>query len=156
MQPRILFVFIIVLGLYVMSKTKTATKWALSARSETRMIGVHDDLKNVVRLALKYSPHDFGITSGKRSASEQYQLYLDNKSNCDGHNKPSRHQSGHAIDFVAYDENGRVTWDMKYYKAISDAFKRAAKELNVAIVWGGDWTSLKDGPHIELHRAVYV
>lgn len=139
-----------------MSRTKTASKWVLSARSETRMIGVHEDLKKVVRLALSYSPHDFGITSGKRTAKEQLALYRDGKSNCDGYVVFSRHQSGHAIDFVAYDENGRVTWDMKYYKAIADAFKRAANELDVPIVWGGDWTSIKDGPHIELNKAVYA
>ncbi|MEZ8481981.1 M15 family metallopeptidase, partial [Vibrio splendidus] len=55
-----------------------------------------------------------------------------------------------------YDENNKVTWDFKYYDAISKAFKQAARELNVAIVWGGDWKSLKDGPHIELSRRVYT
>jgi peptidoglycan L-alanyl-D-glutamate endopeptidase CwlK len=26
----------------------------------------------------------------------------------------------------------------------------AAKDLNVPLEWGGDWTSLKDGPHFQL------
>ncbi|MEZ8138652.1 M15 family metallopeptidase, partial [Vibrio splendidus] len=30
-----------------------------------------------------------------------------------------------------------------------------ADELGIPIVWGGDWVSFKDGPHIELDRAHY-
>jgi peptidoglycan L-alanyl-D-glutamate endopeptidase CwlK len=33
--------------------------------------------------------------------------------------------------------------------------KTAAAELGVAIVWGGDWKSFKDGPHFELDKKVY-
>jgi peptidoglycan L-alanyl-D-glutamate endopeptidase CwlK len=33
--------------------------------------------------------------------------------------------------------------------------KAAAKEHGVAIVWGGDWRTFKDGPHFELDRGVY-
>ncbi|MDG3088108.1 M15 family metallopeptidase [Vibrio hannami] len=130
--------------------------WVLSPRSESRMVGVKDELKQVVRLALKYSPYDFGITSGMRTAAQQYQLFVSGKSNCDGTNIISRHQTGHAIDFVVYDENGQVTWDMAYYKAVSDAFKRAAKELDIQITWGGDWATLQDGPHVELKQGVYA
>ncbi|CAK1691465.1 hypothetical protein VCRA2119O147_7240001 [Vibrio crassostreae] len=39
---------------------------------------------------------------------------------------------------------------------MSWAFKQAAKELNVPIVWGGDWVSFKDGPHVELDKRVYA
>jgi peptidoglycan L-alanyl-D-glutamate endopeptidase CwlK len=28
--------------------------------------------------------------------------------------------------------------------------KVAARELSVAIVWGGDWKTFPDGPHFEL------
>jgi peptidoglycan L-alanyl-D-glutamate endopeptidase CwlK len=38
---------------------------------------------------------------------------------------------------------------------VADAFKRAANELGVPIVWGGDWPKFRDGPHIELNRAKY-
>ena len=108
------------------------------------------------------------ITSGQRCTCSR-RLFIENSANGDAilekliaatkHIKVAdsfRHQSGHAIDFVAYDENNKVTWDFKYYAAISRAFKQAARELNVAIVWGGDWKSLKDGPHIELSRRVYT
>jgi peptidoglycan L-alanyl-D-glutamate endopeptidase CwlK len=38
---------------------------------------------------------------------------------------------------------------------VADAFKKAAQELKVPIVWGGDWRTFKDGPHIELDRKSY-
>ncbi|HFJ9590632.1 TPA: M15 family metallopeptidase [Escherichia coli] len=31
-------------------------------------------------------------------------------------------------------------------------FKQAATELGTAIEWGGDWKTLKDGPHFQLKR----
>jgi peptidoglycan L-alanyl-D-glutamate endopeptidase CwlK len=33
--------------------------------------------------------------------------------------------------------------------------KAAAEKEDVALDWGGDWTSFKDGPHFELDRKVY-
>ena len=38
------------------------------------------------------------------------------------------------------------------YSAIS---LEHVKELNIPIVWGGDWKTFKDGPHFELDRNVY-
>lgn len=139
-----------------MSKNKTVNSWVLSARSEARMLGVHDDLKKVVRRALELSEYDFGITSGVRSANEQNALYKKGASTLDGYSKLSRHQTGHAIDFMAYDEDGGGTWEMKYYEDVSDAFKEASKELGIPIVWGGDWKSFQDGPHVELDRRYYA
>jgi peptidoglycan L-alanyl-D-glutamate endopeptidase CwlK len=66
----------------------------------------------------------------------------------------SRHITGHAIDFVAL-PNGAVSWDFPLYTQISQAFKKAAAEVGVPIVWGGDWKSFRDGPHIELNRKYY-
>lgn len=87
--------------------SKNCSGFALSVRSETKLIGVHHDLKNVVRRALELSPFDFGITSGKRSAEEQYELFRQKASQLDGYSRISRHQTGHAIDYVVYDEDGR-------------------------------------------------
>jgi peptidoglycan L-alanyl-D-glutamate endopeptidase CwlK len=40
-------------------------------------------------------------------------------------------------------------------RKIADAFKAAGKELKIPIVWGGDWKSFVDMPHVELDRRVY-
>jgi peptidoglycan L-alanyl-D-glutamate endopeptidase CwlK len=33
--------------------------------------------------------------------------------------------------------------------------KAAAAEEGVALVWGGDWKTFRDGPHFELSRTRY-
>ncbi|CAM2985476.1 M15 family metallopeptidase [Vibrio neptunius] len=148
-----------VIGALIIMNTKTVTeavsKWSLSTRSQARMVGIHRDLKAVVKRAIELSPFDFGITCGLRTAEQQNALFKKGASQLDGYSKISRHQTGHAVDFVVYDENGKVTWGFSYYEQVSWAFKQAARELGVSIVWGGDWTSFKDGPHVELNRAVY-
>ncbi len=90
-----------------------------------------------------------------RTAHEQNALFNKGACQLDGYARKSRHQTGHAIDFVVYDENNEVTWGFSYYEQVSWAFKQASLELGVPIIWGGDWTSLKDGPHIELDRRHY-
>lgn len=62
----------------------------------------------------------------------------------------SKHLVGLAVDLVAYDENGHVTWDMHYYRKINMSMQQAAEELGVTITWGGDWISFQDGPHWQL------
>jgi peptidoglycan L-alanyl-D-glutamate endopeptidase CwlK len=124
--------------------------YALGSRSRARLNGVHPDLVRVVELALTYSPHDFTITEGLRSVARQRELKAAGASQT----MNSRHITGHAIDFAVL-VGGKVRWDWPLYGQVADAFKRAAKELNVPIIWGGDWTSLRDGPHIELDRRKY-
>jgi peptidoglycan L-alanyl-D-glutamate endopeptidase CwlK len=124
--------------------------YVLGARSRARLQGVHPDLVRVVELALTYSPHDFTITEGLRSVARQRELKAAGASQT----MNSRHITGHAIDFAVL-VGGKVRWDWPLYGPVADAFKRAAKELKVPIVWGGDWVSLRDGPHIELRRKEY-
>ena len=62
----------------------------------------------------------------------------------------SRHLTGHAIDIAAW-VNG-VRWDWPLYEELSKTFKRVATQLDIPIVWGGDWVSFRDGPHYELDR----
>ena len=124
--------------------------FVLGSRSRARLNGVHPDLVRVVELALTYSPHDFTITEGLRSVARQRELKAAGASQT----MNSRHITGHAIDFAVL-IGGKVRWDWPLYGQVAEAFKRAAKELNVPIIWGGDWRSLRDGPHIELQRQKY-
>ncbi len=124
--------------------------FVLGSRSRARLTGVHPDLVRVVELALTYSPHDFTITEGLRSVARQRELKAAGASQT----MNSRHITGHAIDFAVL-IGGKVRWDWPLYGQVAEAFKRAAKELNVPIIWGGDWRSLRDGPHIELQRQKY-
>lgn len=122
----------------------------LSTTSRRKMDGVHPDLVRVVERAIQLTPIDFKITEGLRTAKRQASLVSAGASRT----LKSRHLTGHAVDICAL-VGGQVRWDWPLYPRIADAFKKAAKELDVEIVWGGDWPTLRDGPHFELSRKVY-
>lgn len=122
----------------------------LSFRSRTRLKGVHPALAGVVEAAVVRCPVDFIITEGVRSPERQAALVKAGASRT----MNSRHLTGHAVDVAAVVE-GRVRWDWPLYARIAEAFKATALERKTPIVWGGDWKSLRDGPHFELDRKAY-
>lgn len=124
--------------------------YKLGVRSRLRLRGVHPDLVKVVERAITYSPHDFTITEGLRTKARQKELVAAGASKT----MNSRHITGHAIDFAVL-VGGKVRWDWQLYPPVADAFKRAANDLGVKIIWGGDWPRFRDGPHIELNRVAY-
>lgn len=126
------------------------SNFKFSQRSENNLKGVNQDLVKIVRRALQLSPVDFGITEGLRTVERQRQLVAAGKSQT----MNSRHISGHAVDVFAYPTSAG-SWEWKYYEQIATAFKQAAKELNIPVEWGGDWKTLKDGPHFQLPHAKY-
>ena len=120
----------------------------LSQRSMSNLNGVHPRLVALVREALALSPVDFMITEGLRSPERQASLVRAGASRT----LNSRHLTGHAVDVAAL-VDGQVRWDWPLYSRIARAFKAAAARQDTAIVWGGDWAKLRDGPHFELDRA---
>lgn len=126
------------------------SNFKFSQRSENNLKDVNADLVKIVRRALQLSPVDFGITEGLRTVERQRQLVAAGKSQT----MNSRHISGHAVDVFAY-PTASGSWEWKYYEQIATAFKQAAKELNIPVEWGGDWKTLKDGPHFQLPHAAY-
>jgi len=119
--------------------------YKLSQKSLDKLKGVDNDLVAVVKRAIELTEIDFGITEGVRDIERQRQLVNDKKSQT----LKSKHLIGRAVDVVAY-VDGKVSWDKEHYHTIAKAFKQAAKELNVAIRWGGDFKSFFDGLHFEL------
>ena len=124
--------------------------YVLGTVSKNNLKGVHPDLVKVVEKAITLTEIDFRVTEGLRSKTRQIELV--NKGASKTLN--SRHITGHAVDVVAL-IGGSVRWDWPLYDKIAKAFKQAAQELNIPIVWGGDWKNFKDGPHFELDRNVY-
>lgn len=122
----------------------------LSERSIKRLVGVHPRLVAVTREATALSPVDFMVTEGLRTPERQAALVRAGASRT----RRSRHLTGHAVDVAAL-VDGQVRWDWPLYPRIAAAFKAAAMRQGTAIVWGGDWTHLKDGPHFELARTVF-
>lgn len=117
----------------------------LSQKSLDRLSGVHPDLVAVVKRAIEITEVDFAVLEGVRSKARQEQLIKAGASQT----MRSRHLTGHAVDLGAY-VGGSVRWDWPLYDKIALAMKAAALELQVAIEWGGDWKSFKDGPHFQL------
>lgn len=122
----------------------------LDTVSERRLVGVHRDLVDVVRRAAALCEVPFRVTEGVRSPQRQEQLVKAGASRT----MNSRHLTGHAVDVCAMID-GKPRWDWPLYGKIAVAFKEAAAELGVPIVWGGDWKSFRDGPHFELRRKEY-
>ena len=126
---------------------------SFSKRSLLNLEGVHDDLKAVCEKAIELSGDygvDFIITDGHRTMEEQIAFVSQGKSRT----LKSRHLGGMAVDFVAL-VAGRVTYDVSAMTQVAECFKRAAAKLRIPIVWGGDWKSFKDTPHIELSKERY-
>ena len=117
----------------------------LNARSLKLLQGVHPDLRKVVMQCAKTSGMDFIITEGRRTLERQKQLRAAGASQT----LRSRHLTGHAVD-LAVKVGGKVRWDWPLYANLAKEMKAAAKQVGISIEWGGDWKSLKDGPHYQL------
>lgn len=129
---------------------------ALLPRDRERLAGVHPDLVRVVEHARRAAP--FIVTEGLRSRERQARLVAIGASRT----LDSRHLTGHAVDLAYWldngdgvPEHGEIRWDWPLYRGLAPAMKAVAAELRVAILWGGDWPTFRDGPHFELDRGVY-
>lgn len=98
----------------------------------------------------------FTITEGLRTKERQAKLVEAGASKT----MNSRHLTGHAVDVAAmidFDGDGDldIRWDWPLYFRIAGHMKDAAFALKIPLTWGGDWSSLKDGPHFELPHREY-
>jgi len=121
-----------------------------SQRSLNNLKGIHPDLRRVIDRALQDSPLDFVVIEGLRSEERQRQLVASGASRT----MNSRHLTGHAVDLMPIGPNGPA-FDWPLYDQLGPAVKLAADKLGIALDWGGDWKSFRDGPHFELDRAAY-
>ena len=117
----------------------------LSNKSLEKLKGVNSSLVNVIKRAIEITTIDFVVIEGMRTIERQKELVKTKKSQT----MRSKHLLGRAIDIGAI-VNGIISWDNKYYSEIAKAMKQAAKELGVAIEWGGDWKTLVDAVHFQL------
>jgi peptidoglycan L-alanyl-D-glutamate endopeptidase CwlK len=121
--------------------------YRLSKKSLDRLAGIKEPLQALAKASIVDSPYDFSITCGLRTIEEQKVLVATGKSRT----MKSRHLTGNAFDIAVF-VDGKITWDLKYYKAVATHIKKVAAKLGIKIVWGGDWKSFIDGPHFELSK----
>lgn len=117
--------------------------------------GIHPVLKETAIEIIKRAYKEdicVQITSGYRSFAEQTKLY--NQGRVDK-SQPivtnakagqSNHNYGLAIDYVLLTSDGsRAIW------TVTENWKRVAKiGKDLGCLWGGDWKSFKDYPHLEM------
>jgi peptidoglycan LD-endopeptidase CwlK len=125
----------------------------LSKRSKSALLGVKPQLVAVVelahaKLALRDDGLSFEVTEGLRDVARQQRLVAAGASRT----LKSKHLTGDAVDLAAT-LDGKVHWDWPLYHRLAKAMKSAATELGVSIVWGGDWTNFRDGPHFEVAQS---
>lgn len=123
-----------------------------SKRSKNNLFGVNDKLVMLVGYALAISEQDFFVNEGLRSTETQQDYFKKGVTQRDGIIKKSEHQLGRAIDvyytgWTNKDDINDIRWNKIY-----DAFKTASKMLNINIVFGAEWKSFVDKPHIELAK----
>jgi peptidoglycan LD-endopeptidase CwlK len=106
-----------------------------------------------VLAACRAAGADFWATSGYRSAAEQDALYAQGRTKPGGivtnsQGFQSAHNFGIAIDFTRDKDTGtkglQPTWDAPEY----DLLGKEATARGLA--WGGNFTKLKDRPHVQL------
>lgn len=130
----------------------------LSNRSMSNMTGLHPDLIVLAKEAINITPYDFGINHTTiRTKDEQEQFLADG----DSTTMNSRHVPENnecllscALDFNVY-VNGRITWNIKYFRKVAQAFVTTAIKYGIQIELGILWMKPVDGPHVQLNREQY-
>lgn len=129
------------------------SKFQLSQRSLARLEGVHPQLVEIVKLAIRRTPVDFIVVEGLRTPERQRELVVKGASQTQN-SLHLRQQDGygHAVDLAPL-INGVIPWDdWAKFRGLADVVKICAAELATPVEWGGDWKTLKDGPHFQLPR----
>ena len=127
----------------------------LSSKSKKQLIGVHPDLVDVVKRAIKLTPYDFGVSEGLRTEETQTEYYKTGKSTTmNSMHLPQQDGYSHAVDLFIF-VNGKVSWEHKHFRKVVQAMMTAAIELGVQIEAGALWRDFLDSPHFELSRKYY-
>ena len=85
------------------------------------------------------------ITEGVRTADRQKRLLEQGRSMT----LNSYHLKGLAVD-VAILHRGKAIWDFREFERFNEYVQEAAGKIGAHVTWGGEWETLKDGPHFQL------
>ena len=131
--------------------------FTLLSRSEKNMgSGMDPKVKALALELVKRAYHEginVQITEGFRTYARQNQLYAQGRTtpgNIVTHARggSSIHNFGLAIDYVLVSEDGsRAIWTVtKEWRRVAEIGK------SLGFQWGGDWTSFRDYPHLDMQR----
>jgi peptidoglycan LD-endopeptidase CwlK len=109
----------------------------------------------IVQRAAEMGTVPFTVLEGLRTIERQRELYAAKATKTlNSRHIKAANGFGHAVDLAPL-LNGKITWDWPLYHQLAKVVKAAAKAEKVALEWGGDWKTFKDGPHWQLPWAQY-
>lgn len=118
---------------------------SLSASSQARLALAHPLLRDLFIAVAAKTPIEVLESQRGRSAQERAFAL--------GHSRAHFGQSAHnwspaiALDVVPKP----INWNnLAAFRALAAIVKEEARARRIPLVWGGDWTKLKDMPHYEL------
>lgn len=123
-----------------------------SNRSKNNLKGVNEKLIMLFGYALAVSEQDFFVNEGLRTLETQQKYYKQGVTQRDGITKKSEHQLGRAIDVYYTGWKNTDSINDPRWEKVYNAFRKAAANLHINIVFGAEWESFKDAPHIELAK----
>ncbi|WLW63729.1 M15 family metallopeptidase [Achromobacter aegrifaciens] len=125
----------------------------LSQRSLDRLVGVHPDLAEIVQLAIQRTTVDFTVVEGVRTLERQREYVARGASQTmASYHLPQADGLSHAVDLAPLID-GVIPWsNWQAFVGLARVVKACAAELGVPVEWGGDWKTLKDGPHFQIPR----
>ena len=124
-----------------------------SRKSNEILRTVHPALREVCREVIK--TYDFTVLEGHRSNQRQEELFRLGKSTLRAGESKHNQNPSRAVDCVPFP----IDWgDTNRFYLLAGFMFQAAKELDVSIRWGGDWSrdwvhtdqTFFDLPHFEL------
>ena len=127
--------------------------YSFSKRSLSNLMNVDEKLVLICNELIKRI--DFTVIEGYRTRERQKELFDKGFSRIDGILKKGKHNyfPSRAVDIIPY-KKGHNPFDSskeseEMFYELAEEFKKVAKELNIAITWGGDW-EFKDLPHFQI------
>ena len=122
-----------------------------SKTSAARLATCDERIQLVMNAVIK--ERDCTIICGARTLEDQQKAFAGGFSKIDGVKKKSMHQIGkdRPKSFAVDTLPSPIKWDdVKGHTEFATFVLAKAKELNVNLVWGGNWKSFSDRPHFEL------
>ena len=118
---------------------------ALGTASKLKMKSLDERLQDILNEAILYT--DFSVIWGFRGEESQ------NKAYNEGHSRLTWPESKHnqipstAVDLAPYP----INWaDVQAFAYLAGVVMTIAAQKQTPVIWGGNWTKLKDLGHFEL------
>ena len=134
--------------------------YRFSKRSIDRLNTCHGDLIVLMAEALadEACPSDMTVLCGYRGEAEQTAAFETGASQLRYPQSRHNRRPSLAVDVAPY--IGGVSWDWADYHPLADHIKATWKRLEASgrlsgaydLRWGGDFKTLKDGPHWEIRE----